>query len=190
MRLLLPLLMLSACAEEAPASLDGDWELAAEELPLDEAGPPPVAVTVERMFGTLSPNMFFVGRALRFEAPVVRGAPAGQRSRCAWEFAVSAVLPLPVPPPGASWAFNVQYTPLADQLLWTQGRASVCSAAVFPAGVGLPFREALAWDVASSTLLHQTAAGWVPMSAFGAPDTPVSAATGDFDWHTVLRAWP
>lgn len=189
MRLFLPLLMLSACAEEAPALLDGDWDLAAEELPLDEAGPPPVAVTVEGAYGTVSAGVFFVGEVTRVEAPVVRGRLDFARARCAWRFRMGGVYPMPVAPPGALWAFTVNYEPVFDELFQRTLVPSVCSASVFPAGAGMRFTDVFALDAATNTVLQQTPAGWVPYAANQQPFGPAGAADY-FEWQHVLRTWP
>lgn len=191
MRALLPLLMLSACAEEAPALLDDDWELAAEELPLDEAGPPIVAASVEMAAGQLLPNVFLTGDVVRVEAPVVAGRLVPARARCAWRFEVVGTLPNPMTPFGATWAFTVRYTPVADLVLQSTGVPSVCSPAVFPAGPGASFSQPLALDAALNQVLKETSVGWAPFGPNLAPIPPVPGGQPSaFEWRGLLRTWP
>jgi len=195
MRTLFPVLwVLTGCVveeEQLSGALDDVFSDEAWELPVDAAGPPPVAASVERASGQLAPGVFLAGDVVRMEAPVVGGRLVPGRARCAWQFSATAVLPTPVVPGGAVWAFTVQYRPVADLLLQATGVPSVCSAAVFPAGPGVPFTQPLALDANLNQILKETPAGWAP---FGPNLAPIPAVPGGrpgfFDWRGVLRVWP
>lgn len=193
MRTLIALLFVMAgCVVEEDPLPGAAGDVLSDEawaLPLDEAGPPIVAASVEMAFGQLSPGVFFNGTIERVEAPVVRGRPVPARARCAWQFDATAVLPSPTQPPNTTWAFRVEYRPSVDLVLQRTGVPSVCSGAVFPAGVGAAFTEAYALDSNLNQILHLTPGGWVPYAANHAP-APAGLRPTTFDWFHVLQTWP
>ena len=187
---LMLLLSLSACVtEEDPltrAAFEAE-DLDVSALPTGIEAPPVAAASLELADGNLAPRVFLSGASILIEAPIVGGRPSIARARCVWQFLTQAVSVPANPPPGATWAFTVAYTPDQDLLLLQRGVPSVCTPAVFPAGPGLGFTASYALDASTNTVLVETPAGWVPH----APSRlPAAAAPRTFEWTAVLHTWP